>query len=573
MTEQLPAPDPSPLPHTEPLPDAGVSAGPGGRGPRGWVIPALAAGAVVAVVAAVAASGLGSGAGGLRPLALGGAATDGSALSASAELRAAASYELDAALPEGPSEEGVRRFTGVAAQPTPVARLAAALGIGAAPVRGSGQWEAAGPGGSLLVLDEPGQPWVYQRDGRLDRPGGCPDTPDNAVTSDPTVAPDAASTRCIGPPASAPPASGSGSATSGSATEGSAGAAEGTGSGEDSAPSPGAVATATPAPAPEPVPGTDPGWQPYPEPVPLPQLSPGPSADSARAIAAPVLAAVGLDATAARVEPGAPTTWVSLDPVVDGLPTTGWATSLTVDAGGTVYADGHLGTPERSDPYPLISAATAYEQLASQPMPAIGACPQPDPALGAPVDPAVTMPSCGAVRPLVITSVRLGLAPYPEGEDLVLAPTWLFGTADGWGPQVLAIAPEWVTEPSAPPVPEPAPAPAPAPAPTAPLPTEPVPGPGDPPAPEQPAIQVKPLGGDGRVVVAYYGGSGSCPPEVRVAEESADRVVLALVDSVPPDTACTADFRMYEREVTLSEPLGDRQVIDAATGLVAWPVD
>jgi hypothetical protein len=244
-----------------------------------------------------------------------------------------------------------------------------------------------------------------------------------------------------------------------------------------------------------------------------------------------------------------------------------------VDAEGLVYADGHLGTPERSDPYPLITAAAAYGQLAGQPQPAIGACPQPEPAPGAPIDPAVTMPACGAVEPLVITSVRLGLAPYPEGDDLVLAPTWLFGTADGWGPQVLAIAPEWVTEPSAPPVPEPAPEPtAPLPTEPAPLPTEPSPGPGDPSQPEQPVIQVKPLGGDGRVIVAYYGGSGSCPPEVRIAEESADRVVLVLVDTVPPDTACTADYRYYEREVTLAEPLGDRQVIDAATGLVAWPV-
>lgn len=552
MTEQLPAP-PDPTPGPDPLPAAGGSAGPGARGPRGWVIPALAAGAVVAVVAAVAASGLGSG-GGLRPLALGSVAAADSALSASPELRAAGSYELDAALPDGPSEEAVRRFARAAAEPAAVARLAAALGIGTAPARGSGQWEASGPGGSLVVFDEPGQPWSYQRDALLGLPGGCPDTP---VTSDPTVGPDASSALCIGPPVSAPPAAGSAGLSPGST--GSAG------SGQDAAPNPGAVATATA----EPVPGTEPGWQPYPEPVPLPEPSPGPSADSARATAAAVLAAVGLDAAAARVEPGAPTTWVSIDPVVDGLPTSGWATSLTVDADGIAYADGHLGSPERSDPYPLITAAAAYDQLASQPQPAIGACPQPDPALGAPIDPAVTMPACGDAEPLVITSVRLGLTPYPEGDDLVLAPTWLFGTSDGWGPQVLAIAPEWVAEPTAPPVPEPAPVPPPEPAPTA---EPPGPAPVDPPTAEQPAIQVKPLDGDGRVLVAYFGGSGSCPKDVRVAEESADRVVLELVDTVPPDTACTADFRMYEREVTLAEPLGDRQVIDAATGLVAWPV-
>ena len=114
----------------------------------------------------------------------------------------------------------------------------------------------------------------------------------------------------------------------------------------------------------------------------LPEPSPGPSADSARATAAPVFAAVGLDASAARVEPGAPTTWVSVDPVVDGLPTSGWATSVTVDAEGIGYADGHLATPERSDPYPLISAADAYGQLADQPQPAIGACPSPTPRWG-----------------------------------------------------------------------------------------------------------------------------------------------------------------------------------------------
>ena len=553
MTEQPPAPpDASPAPDPEQLPAAGDAPGRSAR--RGWVIPALAAGAVVAVVAAVAASGLGSG-GGLRPLALGGAEAGDSALSASAELRAAASYKLDAALPDGPSEEAVRRFAQAAAEPAAVARLAAALGIGSAPTRASGRWEATGPGGALFVLDEPGQPWSYQRDGLLERPGGCPDTP---VTSDPAAGPDASSTLCVGPPESAAPASGSAGAGSGGSA---------TGSGQ----TPSSTATDTPlaAATPEPVPGTDPGWQPYPEPVPLPEPSPGPSADSARATAAPVLGAVGLDAGAARVEPGAPTTWVSLDPVVDGLPTSGWATSLTVDAEGIVYADGHLGTPERSDPYPLITAAAAYDQLASQPQPALGACPEPDPAVGAPIDPAVTLPACGDLEPLVITSVRLGLAPYPEGDDLVLAPTWLFGTAVGWGPQVLAIAPEWVTEPSAPPVPEPAPVPPPEPAPTA---EPPGPAPVDPPEPEQPAIQVKPLGGDGLVIVAYYGGSGSCRRRSGSPRSRPERVVLELVDTATPGTACTADYRMYEREVGLAEPLGDRQVIDAATGLVAWPV-
>jgi hypothetical protein len=244
-----------------------------------------------------------------------------------------------------------------------------------------------------------------------------------------------------------------------------------------------------------------------------------------------------------------------------------------VDAQGVAYADGRLGVPERSEPYPLITAAAAYDQLADQPMPAMDLCLQPDPAVGAPVDPAATMPACGGIEPLVITAVRLGLAPYPEGDDLVLAPTWLFSGADGWGPQVLAIAPEWVTDPEPPPAPEPSAVEPPEPAPTEPPATEPPgPAPTEPTPPEQPAIQVKPLEGDGRVLVASFGGSGSCPPDVRVAEEGPERIVLELVTSVPPDTACTLDFRAYEREVRLAEPLGDRQVVDAATGLVAWPV-
>ncbi len=87
--------------------------------------------------------------------------------------------------------------------------------------------------------------------------------------------------------------------------------------------------------------------------APPPSSRPGPddTPSEAEAIAAagPVLAAVGLDAADAEVEPvnrlsgaaGART--VRVDPDLDGAPTTGFETIVTVDSAGILTASGSLG--------------------------------------------------------------------------------------------------------------------------------------------------------------------------------------------------------------------------------------
>ena len=94
-----------------------------------------------------------------------------------------------------------------------------------------------------------------------------------------------------------------------------------------------------------------------------------------------MLEALGVSAERARVEVGAPASWVSVDPSVDGLPTRGLTTSLEVTSDGVVGGNGYLGSAEPGEAYPFIPAQAAYDQLASQPMPEIAVpCPEPAPA-------------------------------------------------------------------------------------------------------------------------------------------------------------------------------------------------
>ena len=72
-----------------------------------------------------------------------------------------------------------------------------------------------------------------------------------------------------------------------------------------------------------------------------------------------------------------------------------------------------------------------------------------------------------------------------------------------------------------------------------------------------------------REVIVQYGDSSSCPHEdVRsTVQESADRVVVTLeADAVPPERACTADYRQMLVPIRLSGPLGDRVLIDGSRG-------
>ena len=59
------------------------------------------------------------------------------------------------------------------------------------------------------------------------------------------------------------------------------------------------------------------------------------------------------------------TQWsVRVDPIVDGVPTEGFTTTVTIGENGVVeYANGTLGRPQAADEYPLIGTSAAIDHL------------------------------------------------------------------------------------------------------------------------------------------------------------------------------------------------------------------
>jgi hypothetical protein len=74
-------------------------------------------------------------------------------------------------------------------------------------------------------------------------------------------------------------------------------------------------------------------------------------------------------------------------------------------------------------------------------------------------------------------------------------------------------------------------------------------------------------GADGRSVeVTFYGGVDTCYRYAVRADESAQEVALSLREERTSDGPCIDLAQEYRRSVPLDAPLGDRQVVDAATG-------
>src|SRR6059058_4107861 len=114
---------------------------------------------------------------------------------------------------------------------------------------------------------------------------------------------------------------------------------------------------------------------------------------------APVLARLGLGDARVTVWPGDPTATVQASPVIDGLDTVGWVTSLQIDGdGAVVWADGWINAATRGDSYPVISAAGAFDQLKEQPRPMMEMC-----ALRKD-----GKPGCADIPPTTVTGAALG---------------------------------------------------------------------------------------------------------------------------------------------------------------------
>lgn len=429
-------------------------------------------------------------------------------------------YQLDGDLPSGPSSAAVARFAG-GGDLDDVARLSAALGLSAQPVAHKYGWVVTDGDGVLRVRKDGAGAWSFSR-----TTGDC-----QAYGIDVDHAGAAAydSVACV------------------------------------SASTPG---TAPPAP---------------------------PSSSAALAAAAPVLAAAGVDAEPRALgDNGIGWRTVVADPDVAGLPTAGLRTSVDVSADGVTGAFGFLGAPQPGDTYPLLSAKDVYDSLVALPraMPLI-ACPEPAPGDGP--DASAVPDVCASPydpKPVSITGARLGLSLAYDGDEPMLVPAWLF-SVEGWDDPLVAVAVDdaFLADPEPgtgtgggsvdpgtgeepPPVDEPGAGSSPGGPgsggggePTDPgLSPEPVPsGPAQPGA-EQPAVDRAVVSG-ADVTLVYWGGVCSEYSAV-VVEETATAVTVSVSgrSTLGPDQACIEIAQEYKSTVTLRAPLGDRALIDAATG-------
>ncbi|MFI8254620.1 hypothetical protein [Streptomyces filamentosus] len=286
---------------------------------------------------------------------------------------------------------------------------------------------------------------------------------------------------------------------------------------------------------------------------------------AARAAAAPVLKALGQDdaKVSARQVMNGSVRVVNADPVVGGLPTYGWSTGLHIGPDGRpVAGSGTLKEPPSAGTYPVVTAERALARLNEEsrgtgPV-GIGGCAT-DPPAGEPrADggagkdaPCQTVVDMAPPREVPVTGAVFGLAATDTADGRVLVPAWLF-TADpaDSAPYTVtstAVAPEYLVPPSKPsPRPEPS-------------------------TPDQGAAPVRRIesyavGGDGRTLSVTFWGGVCSTYAARVEEDP--RQVRVTIDEKPldPDRACVLVAKEVTVEVRTAAALGDRPVVDAASG-------
>ncbi|MGW2473587.1 hypothetical protein [Streptomyces sp. NPDC001665] len=272
---------------------------------------------------------------------------------------------------------------------------------------------------------------------------------------------------------------------------------------------------------------------------------------AAKAAAAPVLKAAGQDDAALDAHQlMGPARVVNADPVVDGLPTYGWATGIQVGPDGQVTGgSGRLKGPEKGDTYPVIGAAEALKRLNAAQPPAgeIGGCASPAPL----ADGVSCGAKTGAERPATTVTVEkavFGLAVHTAGGKQLLVPSWIFSVkpAGGLGDTVtqVAVDPEYLKR-------------------------EPVPG--ESPSPDgdgtTKARAVQSYSADGRTLSVTFWG-GVCSTYTASAREDGDAVRVTVTEKKDPGKVCVMIAKELTRTVTLERPLDGRKVVDEASGSV-----
>ncbi|WP_329542077.1 hypothetical protein [Streptomyces sp. NBC_01358] len=282
------------------------------------------------------------------------------------------------------------------------------------------------------------------------------------------------------------------------------------------------------------------------------------SEKAAKAAAVPVLKAVGQDDAAldARQLMGSVRV-VNADPVVDGLPTYGWATGIQVGPQGEVVGgSGQLKGLEKGADYPVIGAAEALKQLnAAQPPsgPKTGDCATPAP-LGDGEKPSGM--SCGTrtgaeppTTTVTVDKAAFGLAArYVDGKQS-LVPSWIFTVRPGTGGTgdtvtQVAVDPAYLTKDA---------------------PSEKTPG-GD--GTKESGGKLLSYSADGRTLSVTFWG-GACSTYAASASEDGSTVRVSVTETKPEKgKVCIMIAKELTRTVTLDQPLGERNVVDAASGTV-----
>jgi len=186
-----------------------------------------------------------------------------------------------------------------------------------------------------------------------------------------------------------------------------------------------------------------------------------PSRAEAERVARDLAARAGLDLDGAQVKvsDSLATRTVTIAPAVGGMPTSGFAWTVSVGPKGVVqHASGYLATPEPAGTYPLIGVEQGFERLKKS---------GPLGGVARPGSPAVELDPCpggGKVpctdrlkaRVATVTGARLGLQLAPvvtEGDGrpgvAYLLPAYLFDLEGGWTDvrAIIAVPDRYLTRP------------------------------------------------------------------------------------------------------------------------------
>ncbi|MDJ0341158.1 hypothetical protein QMK19_07340 [Streptomyces sp. H10-C2] len=309
------------------------------------------------------------------------------------------------------------------------------------------------------------------------------------------------------------------------------------------------------------------------------------SEDRAKQVAAPVLAAVGL--TGARTDASETTGAVRLvnaDPVVGGLPTHGWRTTLQIGADGQLSGGyGLLAALDKGDDYPVIGAAQALKELETAGSGGSdhgvgGSCPAlPKPKPTAPSDDKTlpqTLPCVpSAEQTLEVRGAAFGLSAQFVSGARALVPSWLFDVAQAGvlKPHTVAqpaVAAQYIQQPGATTVPGGTGGPGGSGPGATSRPTEPAdPGmPADPKAPQkQKAVSYTVRGS--ALELHFWG--GVCSTYSAFADESGSAVTVRITGTADhPGQPCILLAKDITQTVKLTRPLGDRKVVDLYDGAV-----